>query len=325
MRSRGRSRREIAAALGISETLARALVHGTPRANEGAREAAVVLRRAGRSYSEITAEIGVARSTLSDWLRGVPAGDAEASPVDTGGAGRAAAVAARREEARRLREQGLSLSEIADRVGVSVKSVYYYTADLPLPPSAVPAGRAAADLHADLLAYWVREHARRAQLRAETECHYADGVQTLSREQLHLMAVTAYWCEGSKSKSYDLREQVTFINSDVGLIRLWLAYLDDIGFPRANRRFSLSIHETADLAAAEQSWAADIGVTVAEFRRATIKRHKPRTVRLNTGSEYRGCLIVRLTQCAELYRRIAGTWTGIMGVLPPPAPPSEEG
>lgn len=324
LKADGRSRRDIRDQLRISDSLLRALLHGTPRAGQGARDAAVALRRRGCSYSQITAELGVSRSTLSGWLKGVRRGGGDVdAPDDVDDAAhhvdRQQQAQERRAVARRLREAGLSLSEIASEVGVSVKSAYLYTADLPVPPPRVPSGRPAAELHADLLAYWARENARRSVVREAQEAVHARCVGHLTREQLHLMAVVAYWCEGSRSKPYAVREQVTFINSDPGLIRLWLAFLDDVGFPHDQRRFSIAIHESADVEAAVRSWSDDTGVPVALFGRPTLKQHNPKTVRLNTGEGYRGCMIVRLRGCVDLYRQIAGTWAGIMGVLPPPS------
>lgn len=320
LRAEGRSRREIIAELHVGDDLLKDLLHGSevppslrrPRAKDDVRAAAVALRRAGASYNQIVAELGVSKSTCSLWLRDVQPGD----PAPTGGEPPASAAEERRERARGMRVEGMLLREIAERLGVSVKTVHSYTWDLPVPARSRGLGRSSEDLRADLAEYWRKEKARRAVVRAAQEGAHAEAVQPLTREQLHLIAVTAYWCEGSKSKPYAVREQVTFINSDVGLLRLWLAFLDDIGFPEENRRYSVAIHESADVARATASWAADLGVPAERFGRPTLKRHNPRTVRLNTGEDYRGCVVVRLTQCVDLYRMIAGTWAGIMGALP---------
>jgi hypothetical protein len=337
MRADGRSRRQIREALGISDDLAKAFLSGVPvpeslrrpRAKDDLHAAAVALRRAGRTYDDIAAELGVSKSTCSLWLRDVPGtagGSGEAVPSDPATAGAEQQppdrpspqqlAAARRQQARHLRQEDRLLVEIAAELGVSAKTVYYDTLGLPVPPRGRPRGRSAEDLRTDLVAYWERESARRRRERERAEAGYAAAIAPMTRTELHLLAVTAYWCEGTKSKPYARREQVTFINSDLGLICLWLAYLDDLRFPDEHRKISVAIHESADVPAAERSWAEDIGVPVERFSRPTIKRHNPRTVRRNTEEAYRGCLVVRLTQCADLYRRISGTWAGIMGALP---------
>jgi hypothetical protein len=46
-----------------------------------------------------------------------------------------------------------------------------------------------------------------------------------SNRELDLVAATAYWCEGQKSKPWALRERLTFINSDPELILIWVEWL----------------------------------------------------------------------------------------------------
>lgn len=81
LRLEGKSRRQIAAALGLKsggEALNRWLKGvpapewtKRPNAKDDLRAQAVELRRRGHSYGEITAELGVPKSTLSDWLHDV--------------------------------------------------------------------------------------------------------------------------------------------------------------------------------------------------------------------------------------------------------------
>jgi hypothetical protein len=54
----------------------------------------------------------------------------------------------------------------------------------------------------------------------------------------------------------------------------------------------VNIHESADVARAEQFWADVVGTPVSEFRKTVLKRHTPRTNRKNVGDGYNGCLRV---------------------------------
>lgn len=318
LRAAGRSRREIQEGLGIGDDLAKAFLRGVPlpdslkrpRAKDELRDTAVRLRQAGCTYRQIIAELGVAKSTCSLWLRDVPVGDV----VATGVPARAASDGAQ-EEARELRRQGVVLREIAERLGTSAKTVYYWTWDLPVPPSSRHGGDKA---HMDMMRRrrWDRVLAERQHERTDVREEHAARIGAMNRRELELAAVVAYWCEGSKSKPWARRETVSFINSDPGLVLLFLAWLDDIGFPQEHRRFSISIHESADIAAAQRYWAATLDVCESCFTAPNLKRHNPRTVRKNVDEQYVGCVIVRLLQCRTLYQRIEGVWQGIMGGLP---------
>jgi hypothetical protein len=70
----------------------------------------------------------------------------------------------------------------------------------------------------------------------------------------------------------------------------------------------MQIHESADVAAAEQFWLALTGAAPDQFRKTTLKRHNPKTVRKNVGADYRGCLRVDVRQSSRLYYQIEG-WT----------------
>lgn len=111
-----------------------------------------------------------------------------------------------------------------------------------------------------------------------------------------------------------------FINSDPTMISLFLAWLDLIGVERDRLIYRLSIHETADVAASTTHWARIVGVEESEFRRASLKRHIPKTVRKNVGADYHGCLVINVRRSTELYRQIAGWWSGISTFLGTSAP-----
>lgn len=71
---------------------------------------------------------------------------------------------------------------------------------------------------------------RRADLRRrQQKLDAANSVPPVTREQLIVAAVIAYWCEGSKDKPYARRESLKFCNSDVRLIQLWLRFLNETG------------------------------------------------------------------------------------------------
>jgi hypothetical protein len=116
----------------------------------------------------------------------------------------------------------------------------------------------------------------------------------------------AYWCEGTKNKPYRRYDRIDFINSDARMIQFFLRFLKTAGVCDERLVFQIHIHETADLAMAERFWRETIGIESATFNRPLIKRHRPRTVRKNTGAGYHGCLRVQVRRSADTYRRIEG-------------------
>jgi hypothetical protein len=78
------------------------------------------------------------------------------------------------------------------------------------------------------------------------------------------------------------------------------------GVAREQIRCSVAIHESSDAAEAQRFWQDATGLPAEQFRRPTLKRHNPKTNRMNTGNDYHGCLVIHVLQGMELYRQIEG-------------------
>ncbi|WP_031066511.1 hypothetical protein [Streptomyces sp. NRRL F-5527] len=275
---------------------------------EGLREQAVALRRAGLSRRQIRDRLRVDNNDiLNRLLQGEPAPDWTRRPN---------AKDDLREKARELRLQGWTNDQIQVELGCSKSSISLWVRDLPKPERRAPSEQARL---ANRLR-WEHELAVRDEQRRRTKEAAALEIGPLSDRDLFLAGVALYWAEGAKDKPYQRRENVLFVNSDPGVITLYLAWLDLLGVERDRLRYRVMIHMTADVEGAKRYWADLVGVDVSTFQKTTIKKHNPTTVRKNVGDTYRGCLVVRVSQGAELYRRIEGWWTGmISGIATPPS------
>jgi bifunctional UDP-N-acetylglucosamine pyrophosphorylase / glucosamine-1-phosphate N-acetyltransferase len=214
-----------------------------------------------------------------------------------------------RERARALRAEGATYDEIAAELGVSKSSVSLWVRDVTMPVRPYDPERAERAREAR---WGPRLREREAQRQATKEASGAL-LGDLSERDLLLLGVVAYWCEGSKDKPYARRERFVFVNSDPDLIRLMLGWLGLMGVENERVTLRVHIHETADVAAAERYWRQVVGPTYLNFRRATIKRHRPSTNRLRTGDDYHGCLVLGVISSASLYWQVEGFWRKICG------------
>lgn len=257
---------------------------------------AIALRQAGKSRREIKQLLGVGNSTLDKALRGVP------PPPWTS---RPRAKDDLHQKARDLRARGYTYVEIAAELGVSKGSVSLWARDLPR------VGRISYEETrkrnaAGVSRYWQAEGLRREARRQAVNDAAAAEIGPLNDREILIAGAIAYWCEGCKSKPHRPSEEIAFINSDPHLIRFFLQFLAVAGVTRDRLTCRVYIHESADIAAAQQFWLDLTGLPDTQFRRPTLKRHNPRTVRKNTGQNYHGCLVIRVRQSAELYRQVEG-------------------
>ncbi|MBT2420601.1 hypothetical protein J7F01_22735 [Streptomyces sp. ISL-22] len=266
---------------------------------EGLRERAIALRRRGYSLRQIRDELKIFNNDiLNQLVKGEPPPEWTKRPN---------AKDDLRAKARELRLQGWTYDQIEAELGCSKSSISLWVRDLPRPERKRSYEEAAAIARRG----WEAKLRIREEERQERKASACAEIGALTDRELFLVGVGLYWAEGSKSKPYARRECVTFVNSDPDVIALYLAWLELLGVERERMRFRVIIHENADVSAAEQYWADLAQVDVASFGRATLKKHNPKTVRKNVGDTYRGCLVIKLLQGADLYQRIEGWWTGI--------------
>ncbi|WP_454330275.1 hypothetical protein [Streptomyces glaucescens] len=265
------------------------------------REQAVALRRRGYSLRQIRDELKIFNNDILNRLvKGEPAPEWTKRPR---------AKDDLRERARELRLQGWTYDQIEMELGCSRSSVSLWVRDLPRPERK----RSPEEASAIARKGWEEKLRLRDEERQQTKEAAKQAVGSLSARELFLVGVSLYWAEGGKDKPYDRRENVTFVNSDPGMIQVFLAWLDLLGVERERLRFIVMIHEGADVAGAERYWADLVGADRSAFNKTTLKKHNPKTVRKNVGDSYRGCLVIKVLKGADLYRRIEGSWYGIVG------------
>jgi transposase-like protein len=256
----------------------------------------------GLSLSELMKLFGVGSATLTDWLRGVPPPEWTRRPN---------AKDDLRIQALELREQGWSVNDLAAKLGVAKSTAYAWVKHIPLDADTVRARQK--QEHAALMnaGRWDEQRRERDRRRAEIHAGAAAEVGELTDREVVMLGAAAYWCEGAKSKPWRRLDRLTFINSDLGLLRLFLRFLAVSGRGRETLQYRVHIHETADAEAAGDWWARELEVPRELFQRPTIKKHTPSTKRINTGADYHGCLVVSVPKSRELYWKVEGVMAAL--------------
>jgi transcriptional regulator with XRE-family HTH domain len=172
-----------------------------------------------------------------------------------------------RETARRLRrDDGLPLSVIATRLGVSKSSVSRWVRDVELRPEQHAALRLLNPLYNAQLPGQNRrrESARAARLAAQEHGR----ALARRRDPLHIQGCMLHWAEGAKT-----RNSVIFVNSDPDMVELFLRFLQQCyGVADDAVGLSVNCHIAADRDPAEVTrwWLDRLGLPAASARAPTV-------------------------------------------------------
>ncbi len=215
-----------------------------------------------------------------------------------------------RTKAIEIRKQGLSYSEILEHVKVSQSSLSMWLRDVKLSQEQIT-----------LLA--LKKHSgqmKGAQARRSTRLESEERIKHLasqeilaiSKRDLWLLGILAYWCEGSKQRANNVSQAVVFVNSDPFLAKLFIRWLKEIcKIPEENLLYSLHIHENAKIDNALTFWRGALELTEKKLFKIYLKRHKISTNRKYLSREYYGLIRVRVKKSTDLNRRIRGWIEGI--------------
>jgi DNA-binding transcriptional MerR regulator len=273
--------------------------------HEEKRYRARQLRILGFSTTAIARMLAVrSHRTIADWVQGIPVPEWTKRPN---------AKDDLREVARAMRLEGRSYREIRAMVPVSKSTLSLWLKDVPISEEQKALLNQRQIDGRDRRATALR--ARRLATERRIAGEAALEIGHLSARELFIAGVILYWSEGAKQKPWRAASSVKFINSDVGLFHLYLAWLRLLDIPIERLTASVSIHETANAEEAQRYWSNISGIPEGQFRKAAIKRHKPKTNRKNTGAEYHGCLIITVRSGTDLYRHIAGWYGGIVEAI----------
>lgn len=168
----------------------------------------------------------------------------------------------KQKEARRLRKQGLSLSEIVTKIGCAKSSVSRWTRDIPLTKTQVKnlrrkedqgrlKGRIAAATHPNSpKQVWAKKRDE-ARQKGHEEISRIDDIS------LKILIAALYWGEGSKG-----RNSFSIANTDPAMVRLIAAFLrKHCQVPEERLRFRVYIHPHLSLRKARIYWAKIAGTS----------------------------------------------------------------
>jgi transposase-like protein len=192
-----------------------------------------------------------------------------------------------REEARRLRiENGLSIVEIARRVGVSKGTTSVWLRDIVLTDEQKQRLSDRNPAFANQTLGSVRNQEKQKLCREK----YQEEGATRAREGniLHAIGCMLYWGEGAKDKN-----QVGFSNSDPNMHKIFLRFLRDC-YGVADEDIAIAIHCYNDLHSVEdieQYWVDTLGVSKSCLRKTMVNKRPISSQKLGRKLGYGTCNI----------------------------------
>ncbi len=141
-------------------------------------------------------------------------------------------------------------------------------------------------------------------------------IKEISRRELWLLGVIAYWCEGAKQKEDNVSQGIIFANSDPILLTLFVKWLREILKIKDDAiNYSLYIHQSANFSRALNYWNKTLKIPKDKLIKVIFKKHVIKTNRKNTGASYYGLIRIAVKKSTNLNRIIKGWVLGISNFI----------
>lgn len=177
-----------------------------------------------------------------------------------------------KEEARRLRkEEGLSLGEIKDRLGVAKSSVSNWVRDIELSDEQKNRLATLNPTLNPILHTSDGKGVRNKYFRLRETYQNQGRVKAKKNNPLHVQGCMLYWAEGAKNKS-----ALHFANSDVSMMKLFVKFLRECySVEDTSIKITVGVYLDNNLSLddIEDYWLKELGLNRSNLNRSTIKIH----------------------------------------------------
>lgn len=211
----------------------------------------------------------------------------------------------------KLRKEGLTYSEILKKVTVAKSTLSLWLNSVNLSKKQkqrVTSKKIEASKKGGLV-----RKTERINKTEEIKSKSKSEIKSIKPKELFLIGVALYWAEGSKQKKHNVSQGVRFANSDPSMVKLFLAWLNQIGVSNAQVKYELYIHDTADYRKAVDFWSRELKCKPTDLKSIYFKKGSliPSS-RMNRGADYHGLIRVSVGKSTDLNRRIDGWVEGII-------------
>ncbi len=168
----------------------------------------------------------------------------------------------------KMRESGMSYSQIKAELGVSKSTLSLWLRDLPLSDTRL---RELRDFNQVRIEKTRLKKQQKRSMRLDSVANIASvNIGTISNRELLIAGFFLYWAEGGKTKNYT----TTLSNTDPVMIRAFIKWLALIG--GSKEKVYVRLHLYSDMTEKKEIeyWSREIDLPQKQFRKSYIKTSK---------------------------------------------------
>lgn len=211
-----------------------------------------------------------------------------------------------KEMVKRMREKGISLSDISKKLNVTKSTLSFWCKDIVLTESAIKKIKTKGRIKSirGLLRYSESKRKERMERNVFQKQEGVEILGTLLDRDILMIGLGLYWGEGYKYKNGELG----FTNSNPYMIRFYFKWLELWNVKKDSLIFRLTINEffRKEEEDIKNFWVSFLSIKEEQFSKTTFIQTNLKKASLKNVEKYRGILRVKVRRGTSLRNKILG-------------------
>lgn len=185
-----------------------------------------------------------------------------------------------------MRKQGLSYSQIKNKLKVSKSTLSLWLASMPLSEKRIRELRSDNPVRIERFRNTMRSK-KEVRLN-ETYKKVSKDIGILTERDLFIAGLFLYWGEGTKTKDYS----VEFTNTNPYMIKFFIRWLRLLNISKKDLKIKLHLYEDMNINEAIDFWQKELRIDKEQFYRPYIKKNSKNTLNYKKGFGKGTCSVI---------------------------------
>ncbi len=191
-----------------------------------------------------------------------------------------------KQKAIKLRQKGLSYSQIKEKLGIGKGTLSEWLSDMPLSEKRIKELR---DFSPQRIERYRNTMQNKRNLQHDLVYKgIKDKLKSLSDRDLLISGFFLYWGEGSKTKSYS----VALTNTNPKMLVFFIRWLEFFNVPREKLRVKLHLYSDMKVKEQISFWSKTLDIPTSQFRNSYIKESKFSSISYKNGFGHGTCSVI---------------------------------
>ena len=184
-----------------------------------------------------------------------------------------------------MRENGMSYSQIKDKLGVSKSTLSGWLYDMPLSNERIRELRDFSPIRIEKYRNTMRR--KREEKLAKAYQKISKDILLLNKRELFLAGLFLYWGEGSKTRT----AASALSNTDPAMLIFYIKWLKNFGVKKENLQAKLQLYKDMDVKSLTKYWANKLNLPLSAFNKPYIKESNFSGLTYKNGFGHGTCLV----------------------------------